>query len=132
MRENQKLIDDVMALGGNLLGNFLGARHEVRAQAGQRVESLVQRFNLVSRSEFDAAFAMLAKARAMQDELLERLEAIEAKLERSLGKRSEPRERSIPAKAGIQKHVSSTTKRAKASKRRLPSVKNSNRRKKRA
>ena len=40
MRENQKLIDDVMTLGGNLLGNLLGARHEVRAQAGQRMESL--------------------------------------------------------------------------------------------
>ena len=108
MRENQKLIDDVMALGGNLLGNLLGARHEMRAQAGQRVESLVQRFNLVSRGEFDAAFAMLAKARTMQEELSERLQAIEAKMKMS-------RESGIKPK----------------SKRRLPSFKKSNTRAKR-
>lgn len=109
MRENQKLIDDVMALGGNLLGNILGARHEVRAQAEQRFESLAQRFNFVSRSEFDAAFAMLAKARAAQEELRERIGAIEAKL-----------------------NLSSAAKGRKTAKARLPSVKKDNRRKKHA
>lgn len=109
MRENQKLIDDVLALGGNLVGNLLGARHEVRAQAGQRIESLLQRFNLVSRSEFDAAFAMLAKARAMQDDLHERLEAIEAHLD-----------------------LSSVSKKKNAKKQHLPFVKKGNRSKRRA
>ncbi len=109
MRENKKLIDDVMALGGNLLGNLLGARHEVRAQASQRMESLAERLNLVSRSEFDAAFAMLAKARAMQDDLADRLDVIEAKL-----------------------NLSSASKKKNAAKSRLPSVKEGNRRKKKS
>jgi BMFP domain-containing protein YqiC len=77
---NETLIDDVMTLGGNLLGNVLGARGELKAQARQRLDTLARRLDLVSREEFDAAFAMLAKARLMQDELSERLSAIEARL----------------------------------------------------
>ena len=108
MRENQKLIEDIMALGGNILGNLLGARHEIRSQTRQRMESLSERLNLVSRSEFDAAFAMLAKARAIQEELDERLAAVEAKL-----------------------NLSSRSKAKKQVKRNLPSVKQGNRRRKR-
>ena len=63
----------------------------------------------MSRNEFDAAFAMLAKARAMQDELQERLEAIEAKI-----------------------NLSTAVKNKKAPKRHLPSVKQGNQRKKNA
>ena len=109
MRENQKLIDDIMSLGGSVLGNLLGARHEMGAQARQRMESLSRRLNLVSREEFDSAFAMLAKARAMQEELHERLEVVEAKL-----------------------NLSSKAAGGKARKSRLPSVKQGNRRRKRA
>jgi BMFP domain-containing protein YqiC len=77
---NETLIEDVMTLGGNLLGNVLGARGEFKAQARQRMDMLARRLDLVSREEFDAAFAMLAKSRVMQDELSERLSVIEAKL----------------------------------------------------
>jgi BMFP domain-containing protein YqiC len=108
MRANKTLIDDIMSLGGNLLGNMLGARHEMKAQAKQRVGSLTRQLDLVSRAEFDAAFAMLAKARTMQDELAERLDGIESKLKMSSG-------RSGKATA----------------KRRLPSVKKSEQRAKR-
>lgn len=80
MRNNQTLIEDMISLGGNVLGNLLGARHELKAQTKQRVESLTRQLDLVTRSEFDAAFAMLAKARAMQEDLHERLVAIEAQL----------------------------------------------------
>ncbi|MDP9126895.1 MAG: accessory factor UbiK family protein [Pseudomonadota bacterium] len=104
MRGNQKMIDDLLALGGNVLGNLLGARHELRAQAKQRLGSIAERLDLVSRQEFDAAFAMLSKARAKQDEILERLEVIEANL-----------------------NLSSRGKNKKAKKRRLPSVKQGNR-----
>jgi BMFP domain-containing protein YqiC len=80
MRENQTLVDDMISLGGNILGNLLGARHEIKAHAKQRMGTVLQQLDLVSRGEFDAAFAMLAKARVMQEDLAERLEAIEAHL----------------------------------------------------
>jgi BMFP domain-containing protein YqiC len=86
MRENQTLIDDMVTLGGNLLGNLMGTRHEFRAQAKERFGSIARQLDLVSRSEFDAAFAMLAKARAMQEDFSERLAAIESHLKLSSGK----------------------------------------------
>jgi BMFP domain-containing protein YqiC len=109
MRDNQKLIDDVMTLGGNVLGNLLGARHEWRAQVKQHMESVTRNLDLVGRSEFDAAFAMLAKARAMQEDLNDRITAIEAHL-----------------------NLSSVSKPKKAMKANLPSVKKGNQRRKRS
>jgi BMFP domain-containing protein YqiC len=76
-KPDNQLLDDLMTLGGNALGTLLGARHEWKAQAKPRLASLARNLGLVSREEFDAAFAMLAKARAFQEELSERLEALE-------------------------------------------------------
>ena len=80
MPANETMIEDLMTLGGNLLGNVLGARGEMKAQARQHIDILARKLDLVARDEFDAAFAMLAKARAMQDDLADRLSAIEARL----------------------------------------------------
>ena len=102
------MLEDVMALGGNLLSNIFGARHELRAQAKARFGGLSQQLGLVSREEFDAAFAMLAKARDRQEELAARLATIEAKL-----------------------NLSSAKTPVKTKKSNLPSVKNSDRRPKR-
>ena len=102
---NQTLIEDVLSLGGKLLGQALEARHELKAQAKQRVEDVARQMDLVTRDEFDAAFAMLAKARAMQEALNDRLTSIEAKL-----------------------GMSSATKSRKSMKVNLPSVKKSKQR----
>ncbi len=109
MTKNNRLIDDMIALSGNVLGNLLGARHEMKAQAKQHLDSLAHNLNLVSRGEFDAAFAMLSKARLMQEELAERLSAVEAKL-----------------------NLSSGSKIKSKSKRRLPSFKKGNQARKRS
>ena len=106
--KSSPLLDDLLTLGGSLFGNLVEARHEVKAQAKSHVESLARKLDLVSREEFDAAFAMLAKARLMQDDLHERLERIEAHL-----------------------HLSSAVKKKNAVKRSLPSVKQGKNRTKR-
>lgn len=100
MAKSSPLLDDLLTLGGSLFGNLAEARHELKVQAKTHVESLVRRLDLVSREEFDAAFAMLAKARATQEDILERLERIEQNL-----------------------NLSSSPKNKKAAKRSLPSVK---------
>jgi len=106
--KSSPLLDDILTLGGSLFGNLVDARHELKAQAKTHVESVVRKLDLVSREEFDAAFAMLAKARAMQDDLQERLERIEQHL-----------------------HLSTSAKKKNATKRSLPSVKQSKNRAKR-
>ncbi len=98
MRENQKLIEDIMSLGGNILGNLLGARHEFKAHAKQSMNGLARQLDLVSRGEFDAAFAMLAKARMMQEELNERLTALESRLPMSSAKQPvKPMKANLPS-----------------------------------
>jgi len=102
MRENRKLVEDMVTLSGNVLGNLLGARHEFKSQAKERLSGIAKQLDLVSRNEFDAAFAMLAKARAMQEELAERLTAIEACL--NLSSKSE-------TKTTVERHLPSVKKR---------------------
>ena len=71
MRDNGFLIDDLLKLAETAFSHF---------KSCDKTEGLAQRLNLVGRSEFDAAFAMLAKARLMQEDLRERLEIVENRL----------------------------------------------------
>lgn len=113
--DKKKLVDDLMTLGNAIVGNALGARHELKAQAKQKLDALTQQLDLVSRAEFDAAFAMLSKARLVQEDLSDRLETIEAHLNLSSGKKTKP----------------AAAKAKKVMKVNLPSVKNSARKTKR-
>jgi BMFP domain-containing protein YqiC len=94
MPTNQPLIDDLLTLGGSLINNIADMRHEWKAQAKNGVESVARKLDLVSREEFDAAFAMLSKARLMQEDLAERLAKIEAHLHLS----SAPKSKKTPKK----------------------------------
>jgi BMFP domain-containing protein YqiC len=88
MPVDKSLIDDLMKVGENALGTLFGARHEAASQARAIQERIVEKMELVSRREFDAAFAMLAKLRDEQEAILERLDALEAKLAQSSGARA--------------------------------------------
>ena len=83
MQKNHTLIEDMVTLGGNILGSLLGARHEMKAQAKQRIDNVMRQLDLVTREEFDAAFTMLSKARLLQEELNTRLKLIEDHLKLS-------------------------------------------------
>ena len=104
---NKSLMEDMLSLGSGILSNLVEARHEVKAQARQRAGSLARNLDLVSREEFDAAFAMLANARNVQEDIITRLSRIEAHL-----------------------NLSSAKQTVKTKKKNLPSVKTSARRRK--
>lgn len=108
MADKKKLVEDVMTLGNAIVGNVLGARHELKAQAKQKLDLLSQQLNLVSRAEFDAAFAMLAKARTTQDELLERLTIIETHL--NLSRASAKGTKATKAKSNMKVNLPSVKK----------------------
>lgn len=141
MPKNQPLIDDLLTLGGSLFGNLAEARHELRAQAKTHVDTLARRLDLVSREEFDAAFAMLSKARALQDDVRERLERIEAKLNLRSSRADAPCPEAPPKSRSKQNSaaalelrklkLSSANKKKKPTKRPLPSVKHGKSRAKR-
>ncbi len=83
---SKTFLEDMLTLGGGLIGNLAEARHELKAQARQRADSVARGLDLVTREEFDAAFAMIAKARNAQEALDMRLAQIEAHLNLSSGK----------------------------------------------
>ena len=77
---NKTFVEDMLTLGSGMLSNLSEARHELKAQARQRAGSIARDLDLVSREEFDAAFAMIAKARNAQEDLSARLSRIEIHL----------------------------------------------------
>ena len=80
MQTENRFFDDFAKMAGGAF-NALGAiRTEVENQMRQQFESLLGRMKLVTREEFDASQAMLAKARAEQEQLAARVAALEAKI----------------------------------------------------
>lgn len=85
---NKSFLEDMLTLSTGVLSNLAEARHELKAQAKHRAGAVVRNLDLVSREEFDAAFAMLAKARNAQEDLAARLTRIERHLNLSSAKKS--------------------------------------------
>ena len=78
MQGKNKFMDDMSQIMTNAMGVAQGAKDE----AENAMKSLMDRWladrNFVTREEFDAVRAMAQKARAQNDELSARLEALEA------------------------------------------------------
>ena len=79
MQSDNRFFDDAAKLAGGVIGTLAGLRREIEALARQQVERLLARMDLVTRDEFEAAKEMAAKARAEQEDLTDRLAALEAK-----------------------------------------------------
>ncbi len=79
---------DILSLIGDVLAPFADARHELKAHVKNRAASLARDIDLVEREEFDAAFAILAKARVMQEDLSARVSKIESILNLSSAKKT--------------------------------------------
>ncbi len=106
MRDDGSIVEDILKLGKNALGELLSSRHEFGAQARSRFDDVAQKLNLVSRREFDVAFAMLAKARAMQEDFDERLRVIEAHLNIATAPKA-PAKKTKKAKNGAKANLRS-------------------------
>lgn len=80
MQTENRFFDDFARLAGGAF-NALGAlKSEVEGQVRQQVEGLLARMKLVTREEFDAAQAMLVKAREEQEVLSARVAALEERI----------------------------------------------------
>ncbi|MDD3182688.1 MAG: accessory factor UbiK family protein [Alphaproteobacteria bacterium] len=73
-------IGDFLALGETALSVLLGASKEMKAHLSDKRESVVRSLDLVTRDEFDAAFAMIKKMRQIQGDLDKRLTVLEKKM----------------------------------------------------
>jgi len=73
------MIADFVKLVNGAAGTFAGMTREAQEGARERIKETVGGLDFVSREEFEAVKEMAAKARAENDALAKRLDALEAK-----------------------------------------------------
>jgi len=70
-------LSDFLKLGETALSALAGAARDMQENKGEKCDFIARKLNLVTREEFDAAFAMIKKARMIQDDLINRIEKME-------------------------------------------------------
>jgi BMFP domain-containing protein YqiC len=80
MQIDNKLFDDLARMAAGAAGTAIGVRDEIEAQVRQQAERLLSRMDLVTRDEFEAVREMASQARAEQEAMAARLEALEQRL----------------------------------------------------
>lgn len=78
MQVDNKILDDLARVAGGALGALSGLRNEVEAQLRQQFERVLSQMDVVGREEFEAVREMAARARSEQEDLAERVTALEA------------------------------------------------------
>lgn len=79
MQTRNRIFDDVARVASGAASSLTGIKAEIEGAVRAQVERLMGDQGLVSREEFEAVQAMAAKARTEQEQLLKRIEALEAK-----------------------------------------------------
>ena len=90
MQSQNRFFDDMARVAAGAVGALSGMRGEVEARLRDQLERVLAGMDLVSREEFEAVKAMAAKAREEQENLLRRVEALEARLAAVEAKGSDP------------------------------------------
>jgi len=80
MQTRSKIFDDLAKVAGGAASSFAGLKNEIDDMVRQQIERLLDGANIVPRDEFDAVKAVAAKARAEQEKLEKRVQALEKKL----------------------------------------------------
>jgi BMFP domain-containing protein YqiC len=96
MQTKSRLFDDLAKVAGGAVTMLAGVKAEIDGLVRQRIERLLVDADMVPRDEFDAVKAMAAKARAAQDTLERRIQALEKKL----GRAAAPGSKATAAKRG--------------------------------
>ena len=78
MQTRSRVFDDAAKLAGGAVGALEGVRREMESLICQQVERIFSKFDLVTRDEFEAVKEMAARARAEQENIVEKLKSLEA------------------------------------------------------
>ncbi|NVK20036.1 MAG: accessory factor UbiK family protein [Methylocystaceae bacterium] len=83
MQSKNRLFDDMAKVASGAVSTLTGVREEIDGMIRQQIERVIADMDVVPRDEFEAVKAMAAKARAEQDTLNARIEALEEALKKS-------------------------------------------------
>lgn len=78
MQTSNRLFDDLARVANGAVSTLVGMKDEIEAMIRQRVDKMLADADLVPRDEFEAVKAMAAEARAEQERLIKRIDALEA------------------------------------------------------
>lgn len=82
MQSENPLVSDFVKMMNSAAGTFAGMTREARASAREKMKETIGGMDFVTREEFDAVKAMAAKAREENENLAERVAALEAELKK--------------------------------------------------
>ncbi|BBK33980.1 hypothetical protein EDC65_3815 [Stella humosa] len=80
MSADKRIFDDLARLAGGAVDALGAVRQEVEARAKGQVESMLQRMDMPTREEFEAARTLAANARATGEDLALRVAELEARI----------------------------------------------------
>jgi BMFP domain-containing protein YqiC len=80
MQSQNRFFDDIARVANGAMGALSGVRSDIEARVRDQLERVLAGMDMVSREEFEAVKAMAAKARTEQEELLQRIAALESQL----------------------------------------------------
>ena len=78
MQTENRFFDDLAKMASGAFGTLASLRAELETQMRQQLDTVLARMKLVTREEFEAAQAMLARAREEQEAMAARVAALEA------------------------------------------------------
>ncbi len=76
--ENKQPATDLGKIFGSAVSGVAGMMNDLKAQIHEKIESYLAKMDLVKREEFEVLKAMLTQARFEQEELKQRLTALES------------------------------------------------------
>ncbi|MCB9946581.1 MAG: accessory factor UbiK family protein [Rhodospirillaceae bacterium] len=80
MAIDTRIVDDLARIASGALGAAVSLRDEAQTQMKERLAGVFANLDLVTREEFEAVREMAAQARAEQEAMAARLDALEARL----------------------------------------------------
>lgn len=83
MQKDNPWFDDMAKLASGAASGMMELKRELDRMVAAQMEKFLSGMHWVKRDEFDAVKEVAAKARAEQEHLEKRLEALEARLEKS-------------------------------------------------
>ncbi|MFW0777465.1 MAG: accessory factor UbiK family protein [Rickettsiales bacterium] len=77
MQKDNKFFEDIAKIASGAAGSVMEMKNEMEAMVSAHLEKALQNMDLATKEECDALRGMVAKLREEQEELKNRLEALE-------------------------------------------------------
>lgn len=124
MQTDNRLFDDLAKVANGALHTMSGMRDEIENRVRERVERWLGDMDMVPREEFDAIKAVAQAARAEQETLAKRVEALESRVATLEGSRmAASKTAAKPARARRSTSASKTDTKTKKAPARKPTAK---------